>query len=98
MPSDNELLLSLEEVRRIIADLRDGYQLEANQAIRKDDLKQGWGALAKIEACENFLYNCKLRSGAFSPQTEAERQKLFKRNAKPRQPSRVMEMRRKAGQ
>lgn len=88
------LFLSLDELCSIVEDLKDRYQCEANQAIRKDDLKQGWGALAKIEAAENFLYSCKLRAGSYSPEKAAMR---GKRNVKPRPASRVMEMRRKAG-
>jgi hypothetical protein len=71
----SELFLSLEEIRRLVNDKKEDEQRKANQSIRKDDLKQGWGALAAIEALEQFLYTCELQAGAFSPVTAETRSK-----------------------
>ena len=72
-----DLYLSLEELRQIVADLKEQFQREANQGIRKhspDGQLQGLAALAKMEAAESFLYNCSLRAGEYSPATAASHQ------------------------
>lgn len=71
MPASNEarLYLTLEEIAQLVEEARADHQRKANQAIIKDDLKQGWGALASMEALESFLYTCRTRAGAFAPVT-----------------------------
>ena len=75
-----ELYLTLEELRAIAADLKEGFQREANQGIRKhssDGQLQGLAALACMEAVDSFLYNCSLRAGEFAPVKADARKEVF---------------------
>lgn len=56
--------LSLDDIRRIAVDHKENWQRKANQAIRKDELKDGLCALACIEAIDQFIYACELSAGA----------------------------------
>jgi hypothetical protein len=71
------LVLTLEEIRAIVHDMKEDYQRQANQGTRKKDWEQGIGALASMEALDSFLYNCSLRAGQFSPVRAEQREKLF---------------------
>jgi hypothetical protein len=67
-----KLLLTLEEIRAIVRNMKDDYQRQANQGIRKRDWEQGVGALGSMEACDSFLHSCSLLAGEFS-QARAKR-------------------------
>jgi hypothetical protein len=71
------LLLTLEEIREIAADLKEDYQRQANQGIRKKDWEQGVGALASMECIEHFVYACSLRAGEFAPATAEKRHEIL---------------------
>ena len=71
------LVLTLEEIRAIAADLTEDYQRQANQGIRKKDWEQGVGALASMECIEHFVYACSLRAGEFSPATAEKRHEIL---------------------
>jgi hypothetical protein len=86
------LYLTLEELRAIAADLKENYQREANQGIRKKDFEQGVGALASMEAVDSFLYNCSLRAGEFAPVRAEQRERLFKPPQKKRTRGQVTEL------
>ncbi|MGH7744432.1 MAG: hypothetical protein ACREQ5_06365 [Candidatus Dormibacteria bacterium] len=61
------LNLTIEDVRKLAADLKDDYQRQANQGIRKqssDGELQGLSALASMEAVDRFVYDLELRAGA----------------------------------
>ncbi len=60
------LCLSIGEIERIAAHLKEDLQQQANQGIRKKDWGQAIGSLASMECLDNFTYNCRLRAGAFS--------------------------------
>jgi hypothetical protein len=60
------LCLSIEEIERIAAHLKEDLQQQGNQGMRKKDWEQGISALASMECLDNFIYNCRLRAGAFS--------------------------------
>ena len=57
--------------------MKEGLQRQANQGIRKKDWEQGIGSLASIEAIDNFVYNCSLRAGEFSPERAEQRERLL---------------------
>src|SRR5216683_3404840 len=86
------LLLTLEEIRAIASDMKEDYQRQANQGIRKKDWEQGVGALASMEALESFVYNCSLRAGEFAPQTAERRQRIFDTAPKKRKREAVTEL------
>lgn len=67
MPNDPELYLTLSEVESLIADAKERQQGKANQAILKEDLREGYAALASKKVLEDLLYCCQLRAGQFSP-------------------------------
>ena len=69
MPSrkGDSLSLSIEEIERIALDTKEDLQRQANQGIRKKDWEQGVGALASMEAIDNFVYSCRMRAGVFAP-------------------------------
>jgi hypothetical protein len=71
------LVLTLDEIRAIAADVKEDLQRQANQGIRKKDWEQGIGSLASMEAIDNFVYNCSLRAGEFSPERAAQRERLL---------------------
>jgi hypothetical protein len=58
-----ELILTLERIREVAAQKKESLQSEANQAIRKKDLEQGMGALAGIQAIDDFIYQLELAAG-----------------------------------
>ena len=86
------LLLTLEEIRAIVRSMKDDYQRQANQGIRKKDWEQGVGALASMEAVDSFLYNCSLRAGEFAPVKAEARERLFKPPHKKRTRGQVTEL------
>ena len=97
------LYLTLEEVREIVRDMKEDYQRQANQGIRKKDWEQGVGALASMEALESLVYNCGLRAGEFSPAREEKRRRDLpvrkqKRGVVTELPSPVGVVRKRVGQ
>lgn len=86
------LYLTLEEIRAIVDDLKEDYQRQANQGIRKKDWEQGVGALASMEACDSFLFNCRLRSGEESPDRAQQRREALGASAPKRKRGAVTEL------
>ena len=58
-----ELTLTLERIKEIAQQKKESLQLEANQGIRKKDFEQSMGALASIEAIDDFLFQLELAAG-----------------------------------
>lgn len=56
--------LTLDEIRKLAADMKENLQREANQGIREKDFEQGIGALASMEAIDTFVYNMEVAAGA----------------------------------
>jgi hypothetical protein len=53
-----QLLLTMEEIRAIAADVKEDLQRQANQGIRKKDWEQGIGSLASMEAILSTTARC----------------------------------------
>jgi len=88
--------LTLDELRRLAADLKEDLQRKANQGIRKKDWEQGIGSLASMEAIDQFLYQCELRARVYAAPEAARRKPGAKVTTLP-QPSTVIRKRVKTG-
>ncbi|SRR6266852_6632331 len=62
--------LTLDDLYELRDLLKDDLQRQANQGIRKKDWSQGIGALASMEAIDNFIYTCELRARMYAPRVE----------------------------
>lgn len=97
-----DLYLSVAELREIAVRIKEDLQRQANQGIRKKDWEQGVGALASMEAIDNFLYAASLRAGEYSPATAERHQspgvlKKKKRGAVTELPAPVPLIRKRVG-
>jgi hypothetical protein len=58
------LELSLDAILAVAAGMKEDLQRQANQGVMRNDLNRALGALASINAVDDFVYRLKIRSGS----------------------------------
>jgi hypothetical protein len=92
------LELSIDAILAVAAGMKEDLQRQANQGVLRNDMNRALGALASINAIDNFVYRLQVRSGSLlglpktprarkSPlrkhlELEAERKKFLRANGR----------------
>lgn len=58
------LEISIDAILAVAAGMKEDLQRQANQAILRNDLNRGLGALATINGIDDFIYRLQIRAGS----------------------------------
>jgi hypothetical protein len=58
------LEISLDAILAVAAGMKEDLQRDANRSVLRNDLNRALGALASVNAIDDFVYRLKIRSGS----------------------------------